>query len=114
MTSPAINDHRSLILDQSPSIETTLLELAASGWTVNNLFQLSPDLWQCNLRSPSLITDYAIADTPSLALSLAIDKIESAQPIIKHEIVSYNEPAKKSISDLLKSIRPKSDFKRRI
>ena len=59
-------------------IEDLLEEINSRGWFLNNLFQLPDGTYQANLRTATKITDFAVADSPSLALALAIDKIESA------------------------------------
>ncbi len=86
----------------SPSLDLVLSEIAARGWLVNNLFQLSPDLWQANLRSPTHSTVFARATCPALALSLALDLLESAEPFPEPApIVAYDEPARPSLASLL-------------
>ena len=67
-----------------PSIETTLTEIADRGWLLNNFFQLDSGLWQANLRSATHHTNFAQAESPSEALALCIDLIETAiEPEIK-------------------------------
>lgn len=66
-------------------LETLLEEIAERGWLVSNLFQRDDGTWQANLRTPTHHTDYGKGPTPVLALSLAIEAIESAEE--SHETV---------------------------
>lgn len=68
-------------------LETLLDEIAERGWLLSNLFQLDNGTWQANLRTPTHHTDWGRGPTPSIALSLAIDAIESAEPTCAHETV---------------------------
>lgn len=61
------------------SIESLLGEISSRGWRVNNLYQLDDNSWAANLRSDTHITHFAYGSSLTEALSLCIDKIESAE-----------------------------------
>ena len=64
------------------TLEDLLADISSRGWLVNNLFQRDNGTWQANLRTSTHATGYGYANSPALALSLAIDQIESAEPLI--------------------------------
>jgi hypothetical protein len=88
------------------SLETILAEIWDRGWLVSNLFQLSDGTWQANLRNASSHTEFARADSPDLALALAIDALERAEPFPPPAaIVSYDAP-KVSLESIITKFRP--------
>lgn len=87
-------------------LTTILAEIWERGWLVSNLFQLHDGTWQANLRNATHHTEFARADSPHLALSLAIDLLETAEPFPQLSIVSYNEPARKSLADIIAALAP--------
>lgn len=100
----------------TPHVDLLLVldEIAARGWLVNNLFQLDDGTWQANLRTATHTTFFACAHSPALALSLALDLLESAEPFPEPApIVSYDEPARPSLASLL-SARSRPVLNRRI
>jgi hypothetical protein len=82
-------------------LTTILSEIWDRGFLVSNLFQLSDGTWQANLRNSTSHTEFARADSPHLALSLALDLLETAEPFPQLSIVSYDEPARKSLAEIL-------------
>ena len=100
------------------SLDMILDETAAAGFLVNNLFQLDSGVWQANLRSLTHSTSFARAPSPALALSLALDLLESAELLPEPTpIVSYDEPARPdrpSLASILSRSRPVPTLIRRI
>jgi hypothetical protein len=76
-------------------------EAAERGLAFNNLFQRKDGLWQCNLRSETHATAFAVAptaaDAVSSALSLTLDF-----PLIAQGVLSSIEPPaqKLTLADL--------------
>lgn len=98
------------------SIETLLTEISERGWRVNNLFQLDNGDWQANLRTDSHYTQFGRGRTPSEALSLAIDAIETAKEF-QTKTVAYSidkTPSTNLSSILAKLQKPTEPIKRRI
>ena len=82
-------------------IESLLEELSERGWMVNNLFQLSPTVWQANLRSPTHHTAFAQGPTAAIALDNAMVLLEDPistpdPPTCAHSIAELN----KSLADM--------------
>ena len=102
-------------------IEDLLTEISERNWRVNNLFQRSDSTWQANLRSATHHTEFALADSPALALALAIDQIERAiesdKPApTKVFTESFGEfcKNKSSVEAYLRRLRPVQPCDRRI
>jgi len=97
-------------VSRQPSIETLLTEILDRGWRLTNLFQLDDGRWQANLRTDTYVTEFARAPTPLLALSLAIDAIETATPLPADEPAVMCEAPGFSLRSLLKL--PPQTFRR--
>jgi hypothetical protein len=95
------------------SLDDLLNEISERGWLVNNLFQLSSGDWQANLRSHDFITSFGVATTPSGALSLALDSIETAKEY-KPEPITHSVAPSDISSILARLIKPSEPIKRRI
>lgn len=101
-------------------IEDLLSEISDRGFRLNNLFQLDSDLWQANLRSETHHTSWAQADSPALALALALDKIETAIESETQRTEIYLGPAifepTKTTGEVLRMLldRPQPTCDRRI
>jgi hypothetical protein len=95
------------------TIEDLLDEIADRGWLVNNLFQRADGSWQANLRTATHHTDWGVADSPAIALSLAIDAIETAEEFESRPIISSVE-SRANISDLISRLQPAVKITRRI
>lgn len=95
------------------SLETLLSEISERGWLVNNLFQTSSGDWQANLRSHDFITAFGIDQTPSGALSRAIELIETATEY-KPEPITHSVAPSDISSILARLIKPSEPIKRRI
>lgn len=61
-------------------ISDLISEANSRGWLLNNLFQLDSGIFQANLRSATHHTAFGRGPTAEIALSLAMDAIESAIP----------------------------------
>ncbi len=53
-------------------IEPILKDIEAAGFKVLNLFQLPNGVWQANLYDGEKAWNFGLADSPALALSLAL------------------------------------------
>lgn len=65
-------------------------EVRDRGWLVSNLFQLDDGTWQANLRTITHHTEFGRGPTPELALSLAIEQIETATESVQREAVQVS------------------------
>ena len=96
-------------------IEDILAEISDRGFRLNNLFQLDSGLWQANLRSETHHTSWAQAESAALALSLAIDQIETAIESEAQRTEIYLGPATFEPTNLRRLIsRPQPTCDRRI
>lgn len=92
------------------TIEDLLTEATDRGWRLNNLFQLDSGLWQANLRSETQITDYGRGPTAAIALSVAMDNIETAVERDTPVLVTTHNTAQSDLetfrlADLLANLR---------
>ena len=65
------------------TLDEILTTLTASGWLVNNLFQLADGSWQANLRNDSSATPFGFGPTPAEALGAAFDDLRQTYPLIE-------------------------------
>jgi len=97
-------------------IESILTEISERGWRLNNLFQREDGNWQANIRRSNFFTEFAVAQTPSEALSICIDRIETAIEAEERKIshtITKTEPTDVS-AILSRLIKPAQTIKRRI
>lgn len=84
------------------TLEELFAEISDRRWIVNNLFQLANGLWQANLRNNHYATDWGKGCTPHEALSIAIDKLESAP--LHHLIAGQGTYSVEKKPDLIKIV----------
>jgi len=53
-----------------------ITEIADRGFLFNNLFQLSPTQWQCNLRNATHATGFGLGSSPTVAIEAALASVE--------------------------------------
>lgn len=63
------------------SLEQKILEINSLGYTINNLFQLSPDTWQANLRYVDEVWEFGRGENPLAALTSALEIANKTHPI---------------------------------
>jgi len=96
------------------SLSDLILEANSRGWLLNNLFQRHDTSWQCNLRTATHHTAFGQGSTADLALSRAMDAIESAtESSISDATVSFqhlpapnSQPASDILAGILANLRP--------
>lgn len=103
------------------TLESLLTEISERGWKLNNLFQRDNGQWQANIRRDNFITEFGFANTPSEAISITIDKIETAIEVEQKKVSVFSGKTnfeKTPSGDFLafreKLLGPKQTIKRRI
>lgn len=94
------------------TLEDLIAEINSTGFLVNNLFQLAPDLWRANLRIDSdpdnRYTCFGDGPTPADALALALDCIETAIVHKRPESLPAVAAPHTDLSSIIRSLRPTS------
>ena len=78
-----------------------ITEIADRGFLFNNLFQLSPTQWQCNLRNATHATGFGLGSSPTVAIEAALASVERFELIAQTTVgvIAANPP---SLSSLLR------------
>ena len=105
------NGHCGLCEDAKMDLTNLLDEISERGWLVNNLFQLDNGTWQANLRTSTHHTAWGRGPTPVLALSIAMDGIEAAEPSTIHEVesaqsITFGPETSAALAQILANLRP--------
>lgn len=101
---------------RAASLIDLLTEISDKGWRINNLFQLDHG-WRCNLRRQEIkgdwYTDFGDGLTPEQAVSMAIDKLDTAEYIEQRQQTYSKESTKIDIRSVISALAPKIDVDRR-
>lgn len=99
------------------SIESLLSEITECGWYLYNLRDCNDSrlyAWECTIRNAQAkLVAYGQGPTCELALSMAIDGIDRAEPGILPTFTIHKSAPANSLAEILARVKPAVQIERR-